>query len=233
MKNMIIASTSTIHGSEYLEYLLPTLKTFFTTVNELIFVPFARPGGISHDEYTQVAAATFKKININVKGIHEFTNSKNAIENAQAIFVGGGNTFVLVNELYKKNLVKILTEKINNGIPYLGTSAGSNICGPSMRTTNDMPIVYPPSYSTLGVIPFNINAHYLDPDPASTHKGETRETRIKEFHTYNQIPVLGLREGSWLLVDDEEILLKGNLKARLFKQNKNPIELLSGSKIIV
>jgi len=230
---MIIASTSTIHGSEYLEYLLPTLKTFFTTVNELIFVPFARPGGISHDEYTQVAAATFKKININVKGIHEFTNSKNAIENAQAIFVGGGNTFVLVNELYKKNLVKILTEKINNGIPYLGTSAGSNICGPSMRTTNDMPIVYPPSYSTLGVIPFNINAHYLDPDPASTHKGETRETRIKEFHTYNQIPVLGLREGSWLLVDDEEILLKGNLKARLFKQNKNPIELLSGSKIIV
>jgi len=233
MKKMIIASTSTIHGSEYLEYLLPTLKTFFETINELIFIPYARPSGISYDKYTKVVSAVFQKINVNVKGIHEFSDVQNALETAQAVFVGGGNTFVLVNELYEQNLIPILKEKISNGLPYLGTSAGSNICGPSMQTTNDMPIVYPPSYLTLEVIPFNINAHYLDPDPTSTHKGETRETRINEFHTYNKIPVLGLREGSWLQVNDNEIRLEGNLQARLFQQNKSPVELEANSIINV
>ena len=128
-------------------------------------------------------------------------------------------------------MIEILKETINKGLPYLGTSAGSNICGLTMQNTNDMPIVYPPSYTTLGVIPFNINAHYLDPDPTSKHKGETRETRIKEFHTYNDIPVLGLREGSWLEVIGDEITLKGKLKARLFVQHKQPKELDSGSII--
>jgi dipeptidase E len=120
-----------------------------------------------------------------------------------------------------------------SGTPYLGTSAGSNICGLTMQTTNDMPIVYPQSYKTLEFISFNINAHYLDPDPTSTHKGETRETRIKEFHIYNDIPVLGLREGSWLEVDGDKITLKGKLQARLFKQNMIPVELESGSKIVI
>ncbi len=230
MKRLIIASTSTVHGSEYLEYILPTLKTFFSTIDELLFIPYARPSGISYDEYTEVASKAFKKIGINVKGIHKFQNTQEAVKNAQAVFVGGGNTFVLVNELYKQNLISILKEKINNGIPYFGTSAGSNICGLTMQTTNDMPIVYPSSYTTLGIIPFNINAHYLDPDLTSTHKGETRETRIKEFHTYNDIPVLGLREGSWLEINGDNIILKGKLQARLFEQYKNPIELIPQHK---
>lgn len=231
MKKIVIASTSTIHGYEYLEYLLPTLNIFFRTVDEILFIPYARPSGKTYDEYTELVSTTFKYIGIKVKGIHQFENLQEAIKSAQAIFVGGGNTFVLVNELYNQNLMSILKETINNGTPYLGTSAGSNICGLTMQNTNDMPIVYPPSYDTLGVIPFNINAHYLDPDPTSTHKGETRETRIKEYHTYNHIPVLGLREGSWLEVVGDEIILKGKLKARLFKQNKSPVELDPDSRI--
>ena len=229
MKKIIIASTSTIHGSEYLEYLLPELKTFFTGVDELLFIPYARPSGMSYDNYTKRASTVFSMIGIKVKGVHQFEEAQEAVLNAKAIFVGGGNTFVLVSELYKQDLIHVMKEKVNLGTPYLGTSAGSNICGMTMQNTNDMPISYPPSYETLGVIPFNINAHYLDPDPDSTHKGETRETRIKEYHTYNDTPVLGLREGSWLEVVGEEIIIKGKLKARLFEQHKQPKELDSGS----
>ena len=231
MKNLIIASTSTIHGSEYLEYLLPELKTFFKGVDELLFIPYARPSGMSYDNYTKRASTVFSMIGIKIKGIQQFGNAQEAVKNAKAIFVGGGNTFVLLSELYKQDLIHVMKEKVNLGTPYLGTSAGSNICGMTMQNTNDMPIAYPPSYETLGVIPFNINAHYLDPDPTSTHKGETRETRIKEFHTYNDIPVLGLREGSWLEVVGEEIILNGKLKARLFEQYKQPKELDSGSTV--
>jgi len=233
MKKIIIASTSTIHGSGYLEYLLPALKTFFVGIDELLFIPYARPSGISYNDYTKLVTSIFIKTGIKVKGIHQFDDAREAVKNAQAIFVGGGNTFVLVNELYKQDLIHVLQEKINAGTLYLGTSAGSNICGLTMQNTNDMPIVYPPSYKTLGVIPFNINAHYLDPDPTSKHKGETRETRIKEFHTYNDIRVLGLREGSWLEVIGDEILLMGKLKARLFEQNNPPMELDPGSRILL
>jgi len=233
MKKLIIASTSTIHGSGYLEYILPELKTFFNTINEILFIPYARPSGINYDAYTKIASSAFKMIGITVKGIHKFTDAQEAVKNAQAIFVGGGNTFVLVDELYKQNLFTVLNERLNNGMPYFGTSAGSNICGPTMQTTNDMPIVYPPNYATLGMIPFNINAHYLDPDVFSTHKGETRETRIKEFHCYNDIPVLGLREGSWLEVNGDEITLKGKLKARLFIHHKKPVELQPGRRIAI
>ena len=226
MKRLIIASTSTIHGSGYLEYLLPTLKKHFNNCSEIIFVPFARPGGISHDDYTAIAKKAFATIDITIKGLHEFENYDQALKNAQGIFTGGGNTFLLVSQLYKHNILKTLKEVVTNGTPYLGTSAGSNICGLTMNTTNDMPIVYPPSFSTLGYIPFNINPHYLDPDPTSTHKGETRETRIKEFHKFNTVPVVGLREGSWLAVNGETITLNGDLKARVFEYNKPPYEVL-------
>ncbi len=232
MKKLITASTSTIHGSGYLEYLLPTLTIFFKGVHSLLFIPYARPSGITYDVYTSIAKKAFKKINISVKGIHEFDNPREAIMNAEGIFTGGGNTFELVCQLYKNNLLDVLKEALENGIPYLGTSAGSNICGVNMKNTNDMPIVYPPSFDTLGMIPFNINAHYLDPNPNSTHMGETRETRIKEFHVYNDIPVLGLREGSWLEVTDSNIVLKGELSARWFQKDKIPIELESGHKIV-
>lgn len=231
MKSIIIASTSTLHGGSYLDYLLPTLQLHFKDCKTILFIPYARPSGISHEEYTKKAAQAFTSINLNLKGIHEFENPEEAIQNAEGIFTGGGNTFLLVTQLYKHNIMQLLAEKVKNGTPYLGTSAGSNICGLSMQTTNDMPIIYPPSFQTLGLIPFNLNPHYLDPDANSLHMGETRETRIKEFHAFNAIPVLGLREGSWLEVKGNKITLKGALKARLFKQNETPKELETESDL--
>jgi len=231
MKNIIIASTSTLHGSSYLEYLLPALQLHFKNCKSILFIPYARPGGISHDEYTQKVASVFQTLNISVKGIHEFENPEDAVKNAEGIFTGGGNTFLLVTQLYRNNVMHIISQTVKNGTPYLGTSAGSNICGLSIQTTNDMPIVYPPSFQTLGLVPFNLNPHYLDPEENSTHMGETREERIQEFHAFNAIPVLGLREGSWLEVIGEKITLKGSLTARLFKQNQNPIELETESDL--
>ena len=154
-----------------------------------------------------------------------------AIKSAEGIFVGGGNTFVLTSQLYKNNLIDTLKHTVNNGTPYLGTSAGSNICGLTIKTTNDFPIVYPPSFNALGLVPLNINPHYLDPDKSSTHMGETRETRIKEFHHYNTPPVIGLREGSWLVVKDSSIILKGQLTARIFEYNKTPYEIKPGTEL--
>lgn len=231
MKNIIIASTSTLHGSDYLEYLLPELKIHFKHCKTVLFIPYARPSGISHEEYTAKAASAFAKINISIKGIHEFDDAVSAVESAEGIFTGGGNTFVLVSQLYMNNIMTVLEETVKKGTPYLGTSAGSVICGLSMQTTNDMPIVYPPSFKTLGLIPFDINAHFLDADLQSKHMGETRDTRIKEFHAYNTIPVLGLREGSWLKVDGDKIILKGEFSARLFKQNQTAEELETGTDI--
>jgi len=225
MKNIIIASTSTIHESDYLEYILEELAIFFRNASTILFIPYARPSGISHDDYTKKASEAFLKINKQVIGIHTFKNPTEAIKNAEAIFVGGGNTFVLVNQLHRNKLLSIIKEIVENGTPYLGTSAGSNICGLTMHTTNDMPIMQPPSFKTIGLVPFNINPHYLDPDPNSTHKGETRETRIKEFHAYNSQPVVGLREGSWLEVLGNTITLKGKLSARIFEHNQTPYEV--------
>ncbi len=231
MKNIIIASTSTLHGGDYLEYLLPELSVHFKYCKTILFIPFARPGGISHEEYTAKVASAFAKINKEVKGIHEFENLSTAITNAEGIFTGGGNTFLLVTQLYKNNIMTVLAETVKSGTPYLGTSAGSNICGLTMQTTNDMPIIYPPSFKTLGLIPFNLNPHYLDAETQSKHMGETRETRIQEYHSFNTIPVIGLREGSWIDVKGDKIILKGNLTARLFRQNQIPEEMNSGSDL--
>lgn len=228
---MIIASTSTLHGGNYLEYLVPTLEIHFKDCKEILFIPYARPGGISHDDYTTIVRLAFAKINKTVKGLHEFENPIHTIENAQGIFTGGGNTFLLVTQLYENTIMEVLANAIMNGIPYLGSSAGSNIAGLTMQTTNDMPIIYPPSFKTLGLLPFNLNPHYLDADLQSKHMGETRETRIKEFHAFNEIPVLGLREGSWLEVSGDKILLKGYLSARLFRQNQDAEELLPESDL--
>ena len=228
MKNILIASTSTLANQNYLDYLLPELKIHFLNCSTILFIPYARPGGISHDEYTAMVSLAFAKINKKVIGIHQFEEALQALKKAEGIFTGGGNTFVLVSQLYKTNTMEALSEVVKNGTPYLGTSAGSNICGLTMQTTNDMPIVFPPSFKTLGLIPFNLNPHYLDPDTNSKHMGETRETRIQEYHAYNSVPILGLREGSWLDVKGETITLKGDLTARLFRQNQTPEEIESG-----
>ena len=224
-KKVILASTSTLYNGGYLEYLLPTLEKHFEKIKQLLFIPYARPGGISHEEYTQKVSEAFQKINIRVKGLHEFENPAEAIQNAEAIFTGGGNTFLLVSQLYNHGLVDILRNVVENGTPYLGTSAGSNIGGKTMNTTNDMPIVLPQSFDTLGLINFNLNPHYLDPIEDSTHMGETRETRINEFHKISPIPVLGLREGSWLEIHDNNVILKGALTARLFRAGEFAVEM--------
>jgi dipeptidase E len=220
MRNVILASSSTIHGSGYLEYLHPELKELFKGVSKVLFIPYARPSGISFDMYTEIAKKGFCFMGIEVNSIHTFDNPKLAIEEAEAIFVGGGNTFVLVSKLYEEKIMEVLKIKIENGTPYLGTSAGSNICGVNMQTTNDMPILMPPSFATLSIIPFNINAHFIAVNKYSTHKGESRETRIKEYHAFNKTPVIGLKEGSWLRILENEIILKGSLQAYLFEKDK-------------
>lgn len=224
MKRILLASTSTLYGGTYLSYLQDELIDFFTGIDEILFVPYARPSGITHDEYTQIAQQFFNRVGKRIVGLHTFADPKKAIRQAKAIFTGGGNTFVLVNRLYGLEVMDVLCEAVENGTLYMGTSAGSNIAGQTMQTTNDMPIVYPPSFKTLGLVPFNINPHYLDPDPQSKHKGETRETRIKEFHVFNDTPVIGLREGSWLRVEDEKVSLKGDLTARIFLKGQEPYE---------
>jgi dipeptidase E len=230
MRNMIIASTSTVHGTEYLSYLLPTLLETFhrNNIQQLLFIPYARPGGISHEEYTERVRAAFQNTPITVKGIQEFDNPKEALTNAEAIFTGGGNTFVLVKLLHDLDLMSLLRKKMYAGTCYIGTSAGSNICGLNIRNTNDMPIVKPSSFKTTGAIGYNINAHYLDPDPNSTHMGETREQRIKEFHCYNDLAVVGLREGSYIRVQGKEEILCGTTTARVFTKDKDAIEVNPG-----
>lgn len=231
MKNLLLASTSTLHGSDYLEYLLPELKQHFTKCKTILFIPYARPNGISHEEYTKKTASAFAKIKLTIRGIHEYENPVEAIQNAEGIFTGGGNTFLLVNELYRNKIMTPLKETLEKGVPYLGTSAGSNISGLTIQTTNDMPIVYPPSFQTLGLIPFNLNVHFQEADIQSKHMGESRETRINEFHQFNNFPVLGLKEGSWLEIKANKIVLKGNLSAKLFRKNEIPIDIAAESEL--
>ena len=230
-RNLLIVSTSTVHGKPYLSYMDAHIATHFKGCSEIVFIPFARPSGLSWDAYTEVARKYFAKHHIKVKGIHEFEDAVNGLENAQGIFTGGGNTFVLLKEVYDQGLMEMLRTKIASGMPYMGTSAGSNLTGMSVNNTNDMPIVYPPTFDAVGAIPFNINPHYLDPDMNSKHMGETRETRIKEYLIYNDLIVVGLREGSHLQVKGDQIELVGELPMRIFKKNETPYEVKSGDDI--
>ena len=211
-----------------MEYLLDEVKNFFTEAEEILFIPYARPGGISFDEYTEAPRKAFAKIGLSVKGIHEFENPAEAVANAKGIFTGGGNTFLLLKTLYENGLIEPLRQAVKNGTPYMGSSAGSNITGLTIGTSNDMPIVYPPSFDALQLVPFNINPHYLDPIPDTKHQGETRETRINEFHFQNEQPVIGLREGSWLRLQNSKLELKGELTAPLFEKGKDAREVEVG-----
>lgn len=228
MKNVLLASTSTLFGTEFLSYLKEEIVELYKGINEIIFIPYARPSGLSHDAYTQKAATFFETIGIQVKGLHTFHDPQEAIRNAKGFFTGGGNTFVLVKALHEQNLMDLLQQTISNGVPYLGCSAGSNIGGIDMKTTNDMPIVYPPSFACMGLVPFNLNPHYLDPDPTSKHNGETRETRIQEFLTQNKTVVVGLREGNWVRILNDVITLEGMHTSRIFEAGKAPYEVPAG-----
>lgn len=229
--NILLASTSTLFLGKYLDYIKEEITALFSGVDEIIFVPFARPGGISHDDYTEIARNFFAEINIIVKGLHEFEDKISAINEAKGYFTGGGNTFLLVKTLHEENLMKVLAENVKSGKPYLGSSAGSNIGGINMRTTNDMPIVYPPSFDCMNLVPFNINPHYLDANPLIKQNGETRETRIKEFLTQNDIKVVGLREGNWIRRIGNKITTEGTELTRIFEKGKEPYELESGSEL--
>ena len=230
--NVLLASTSTLYGGNYLEYLTEEIQNLFSGIDEILFVPFARPGGISHEEYTSKAAEFFSKININVRGLHEFEDKIEAVNSAKGYFTGGGNTFLLVKTLHEENLMNEIKKNVESGKPYLGSSAGSNIGGINMKTTNDMPIVYPPSFECMNLVPFNLNPHYLDPNPDLKHNGETRETRIKEFLTQNDLKVVGLREGNWIRRIQDKITVEGEQLTRIFEKGKEPYELEPGKSLI-
>ena len=230
MKKMLLASTSTIFGQKYLEYLHNEIKNIFLGCKNILFIPYARPSGISHLEYTIKVKTVFSMLGLN---IIDYTNEniRSNLEKCDGIFTGGGNTFLLLSKLYEFNLIDILKNKINLGTPYLGTSAGSNICGLSIGTTNDMPIIEVESFKALGVLNFNINPHYIDKVDGIEHMGESRETRINEFHKFNDQFVIGLREGSYLQVHGSNIYLKGLKHAIIFKKENEKFEIENGFNI--
>jgi len=230
-RNLLLISNSTLHGSGYLDHCANNIKDFLGDRKTVAFVPFARPGGRSHAAYTKGARDRFAMLGYDLADVHEDADMQAAIRKADVIFIGGGNTFVLLTGLYQNDLVNTIREEVAKGKPYIGTSAGSNVATHSIMTTNDMPIMYPPSFEALNLVPFNLNPHYIDPDPDSTHMGETRETRIKEFHVFNNVPVLGLREGAMLHVTDDKMILKGTTGARLMEAGKEAVEYLPGNDL--
>lgn len=231
-RNLLLVSNSTLHGSGYLDHCEGEIKKLLgNNIQSVLFVPYARPSGMTHDEYTKIAQSRFKKMGYQLSGIHEHDDPVKAVENAEALFIGGGNTYVLLDGIYKAGIIETVRKRVKNGMPYIGTSAGSNVATKSIKTTNDMPILYPPSFDALNLVNFNINPHYLDPDPSSKHMGETRETRINEFHFYNNDVVVGLREGAMLHITDDSIVLTGITGARVFKNNDEPEEYKPGDKL--
>lgn len=222
--NLLLLSTSTVHGSQYLDYCEDEVRQFFEGKEHIIFVPFARPGGISHDKYTELASRKFEEIGLKLTGIHKYSMPSRALNDGDGIFVGGGNTFLLLQKMYEHHLMEPIQKRVAEGIPYMGSSAGTNMAGKTIGTTNDMPIVYPPTFNALELLPFNINPHYTDPAPGSRHMGETRETRIREFLVFNSQPVVGLREGSWLSLKGTSLTLGGAKTARIFQQGTEPLE---------
>ena len=227
--NLLLASSSRCHPHGYLGHCESELKQLFEGKNEIIFVPFARPAGMSHDEYTETARERFHQIGFEMKGLHQFNDPVQAIDSAEGIFVGGGNTFVLLRDLYQLNLMEVLRRRIQEGMPYMGTSAGSNIAGLSIGTSNDMPIVHPPSFDALAVVPFNINPHFPAEKPDPKHHGETREQRIAEFHHFNDQEVVCLYEDGMLQIRNNEIALVGNRPALVMQKNGETISLSPGN----
>jgi dipeptidase E len=192
------------------------------------FVPYAL---YDRDAYEARARGRFAEMGYSLESVHAARRPSDVIDGAEAIFVGGGNTFRLLKSLYDWNLLDAIRKRVASGIPYIGSSAGSVVAGPTLKTTNDMPIVQPPSFEALGLVNFQINAHYLDPDPASTHMGETREVRLREFLEENDTPVAGIREGSMIAVDAVEVWLRGTTGARVFRRGAEPVEIVPGSSL--
>jgi dipeptidase E len=228
VKRLLLLSSSAYHGTAYLEHAAEALKDRLAGVKTVLFIPYALK---DHDAYAAKARAAFEAMGFALDSLHAAGDALSAIEQAEAIFTGGGNTFRLLDTLYRLKALDGLRGRVAAGMPYTGASAGTNLACPTIRTTNDMPIVEPPSLTALGLIPFQINAHYLDPDPASTHKGETREERLMQYHEENATPVVGLREGAMLRVDGDRVALLGLKGARIFRRGMEPVEMEPGAEL--
>ena len=219
---LLLISSSNVHGYGYLDHAEPDIKSVLGTRRKVGFVPYALR---DHQGYTTKVRERLHLMGYEVSQI----DGENDLDGIDAIFVGGGNTWRLVDTLYERKMLDPIRNRVRNGLPYIGSSAGTNIAAPTLKTTNDMPIVQPPSFDTLGLISFQINPHYLDPEPDSKHKGETREERIREFLEENTITVVGLREGTMLHVTDGQTMLIGLRAARIFRRGQEPVEVPPGN----
>lgn len=219
---LMLLSNSTAPGRGYLEHATDALGELFAGLHEVAFVPFALA---DHDGYTATVASALARFGVRVVGAHTAEPAR-VVGQADAVFIGGGNTFRLVDALYRTGLIEAVPALVRDGMPYLGSSAGTNVATPSLRTTNDMPIVEPPSFTTLGLVPFQINPHYLDPDPASTHQGETRDERLRQYLEENDVPVLAMREGTWLSREGDSLSFAGaETGGRLYRRGQDVVEV--------
>ena len=228
---LLLISNSTNAGEPYLQYPMPAISDFLAPKKlKCMFIPFAGVT-MTFDDYTEKVRARFEKIGHELQSIHHSVDPVGDIEDAEAIVVGGGNTWHLLKMIQDAGLIDTVRRKVLNGTPYIGWSAGSNMACPTIRTTNDMPIIQPENFHAFGLIPFQINPHYIDANPEG-HAGETREARIDEFIEVNRgMYVVGLREGSILRVEHEHLQLLGERPARLFKYGKTASELNPGDDI--
>jgi dipeptidase E len=221
---LLLLSNSTQFGRPMLEHAEVAVRDHFEGLRTVLFVPFALK---DHDAYTSAVAGPLSGCGLEVKGLHTEDDPVAAVEAAEAVYVGGGNTFRLLREMRSRKLLDPLRERVLDGMPYMGASAGTNLACPTIRTTNDMPIVDPKGFGALELVPFQINCHYLDAPEAASHMGETREKRIEEYLEENTKPVLALREGTWLRRIDDELALYGLRPARLFQRGTAPEEIQS------
>ncbi|HEX6864211.1 MAG TPA: dipeptidase PepE [Thermoanaerobaculia bacterium] len=227
-RRLLLISNSTNHGQGYLDHVISEIDAFLGPVRRLVFVPFALK---DREKYGATVAGRLAAIGVEVRTLTADEAGRRMVEEAEAVFTGGGNTFRLLKTLQESGILPVLRERALSGMPYLGSSAGTNLATPTIRTTNDMPIVEPASFDALGLVPFQINPHYLDADPGSTHMGETRETRLKEFHEENETPVVGLREGAWIRVEGDRATLGGARGARIFRRGQEPEERKTGESL--
>ncbi|MDQ3667773.1 MAG: dipeptidase PepE, partial [Acidobacteriota bacterium] len=222
IKRILLISNSTLYGSGFLDHAGEEIRDFLGEIGRLLFVPFAL---LDSDAYAAKARTRFNAMGYELDSIHEAPDKPQAVKHAAAIFVGGGNTFRLLKALYDFQILAPIRERVEAGMPYIGSSAGSNVAGPTIKTTNDMPIVEPSSFQALNLVSFQINPHYLDPDPNSKHMGETREERILQFLEENETPVIGLREGAMVRLEKGATILKGSTGARIFRKGRQPVEV--------
>ena len=225
---LLLLSNSTNFGEKYLDHAMAEIRAFLGPVKRLAFVPFALA---DHAAYSAQARERFAREGIEVAGLTAGGGRANDLGSAEAVFVGGGNTFRLLRTLQSTGHVESLRARVTAGMPYLGASAGTNIAAPTIRTTNDMPIVQPASLDALGLVPFQINPHFVDADAGSRHMGETREDRLREYLEENEAPVVGLREGAWLRREGVSLRLDGRNGARLFRRGSAPEELAPGAAL--